>query len=82
MTCILNSFEKKIHDEENMIRYIMSNKFGVETDNVAEIKQIIEKKKLSLAYRHEELIGIIANNRWLYTTDGRIVGKCGHRFKI
>jgi len=73
----------KIQEKESIVASILENKFGVKYENTNDIKSLIKQKKLAILYSYEgEIIGIISNNRWLYTTDGKIIGKKGRRYKI
>lgn len=52
--------------------------------NVSSYEQAMQKfanKKLALAFdTYNEFIGIIVNNRWLYTKSGQVIGKQGTRW--
>ena len=65
---------------EAVFEGIIKDRFGVETDE--EIQRVIDQKKLSVAYKHGFVFGVIANNRWLYTIDGKAIGKKGKHFNI
>lgn len=61
------------------ISTFMLLKYGT-CDN-EECKQIIQKKRLAICTNTDnDFFGIVANNRWLYTIDGYIVGKKGKNF--
>lgn len=69
--------------EELDVAFIIKHRFKVDTDNIEEVKALIKSKKLSIVYSFEgDILGISSNNRWLYTLDGKVVGKEGRRYKI
>ena len=73
----------KRKNEELVVASIIERRFKIDTDNIEEVKALIKSKKLAIVYSHEgELLGISSNNRWLYTLDGKVVGKEGRRYKI
>lgn len=69
--------------EELDVASIIKHRFKIDTDNIEEVKALIKSKKLSIVYSFEgDILGISSNNRWLYTLDGKVVGKEGRRYKI
>lgn len=65
---------------EAVVKGIIKDRFGVETDE--EIQRVIDQKKLSAVHKNGFVFGVIANNRWLYTIDGKAIGKKGKHFNI
>lgn len=68
---------------------IVASRFGCSEFDWETIQGIIDKKKLkskvimcgespeyTLVY-----VGVVANNRWLYTIDGRTIGKKGEKWQ-
>lgn len=75
------SYKRFMDAVEKEVRKILLARFNAVTDD--EVKDIVKKKNLALAYDGEHsFIGITANNRWLYTIDGRVIGKRGKCFKL
>lgn len=76
---VLSIRKKKELDVASIIKH----RFKIDTDNIEEVKALIKSKKLSIVYSFEgDILGIASNNRWLYTLDGKVVGKEGRRYKI
>ena len=65
---------------QDEVRRIMRERFGLQT--IEEIEKWLDEKKASLAWKDQEFIGVILNNRWLYTTTGQVIGKQGKRWMI
>lgn len=60
---------------------IMRERFGLQT--VEEVKEFAKRKQLALAWdQRRTFLGVILNNRWLYTTTGQVIGKQGKRWMI
>lgn len=73
----------KIQENESIVASILENRFGVKHENTNDVKALIKDKRLAILYSSEgEIIGITSNNRWLYTTDGKTIGKERQRYKI
>lgn len=71
---------------EEILKLIMLERFGVIPGDMEDLKKVIEKKRLTLIFRHstgifDEFIGVCANNRWIYTLD-RVIGKTCKRWNI
>lgn len=63
------------------IPYFLYEKYGALT--LKECEDVMKTKRLALAYdTQNNLLGVIANNRWLYTADGKIIGKTKNRFNL
>ena len=68
---------------EEVVLDIIEKKFGVNRNDKDAIIKIMKSKKLAIMYSHDgKLLGVCSNNRWLYTLDGRTIGKCGRRYKL
>lgn len=66
---------------EKYVLRIMEQRFGVTKDEPEKMQELIKKKNLALCFdKGGTFYGITANNRWLYTFDGRVVGKSGCSF--
>lgn len=72
-----------IKEREKLVSNLIEERFGVDCKDMEAVKRLVQSKRLSLVYGHNgSFIGISTNNRWLYTLDGRIVGKKGKRYII
>ena len=75
--------EWRIKEKEKIVASILESRFGVNTTDLEATKELIRRKKLGVLYdRDYNVIGVIQNNRWLYTPSGQVIGKEGGRFKI
>ena len=78
---MLDEHIKEHYKEIVSATYKIMQRFGLYDDE--SIRQFATKKKCSLAYTEDyHFIGVVVNNRWLYTTNGLIVGKKGKRWEI
>ncbi len=65
------------------IEGILRERFGIDTDNLDAVLELVRQKKLSIVNdAQNNFIGLVANNRWIYTADGKIIGKTKHRFNL
>ena len=66
---------------QDEVRRIMRERFGLQT--LEEVKEFAKGENLALAWDvNKEFIGVVRNNRWLYTTTGQVIGKQGKRWMI
>lgn len=76
---IINDVERAAAARDAWLRNFMWERYRVLSDE--DMKKCIERKRLTICTNaHGEFVGIIANNRWLYTIDGKTIGKKGRRF--
>ena len=69
------------YNEIEAATYQIMERFGLYDKE--SIQKFVAKKNCSLAFTEDfRFIGVVVNNRWLYTTNGLIVGKKGKRWKI
>lgn len=73
----------KAKREESIISSIIEKKFGVDAKDHKSVKELIKVKKLAILRDcNNNVIGITANNRWLYSINGKVIGKSGRRYEI
>ena len=72
-----------VEKEEGIVKTIMRNRFGVDTNDLDAVKEVIKQKRLMIIRDGDfNILGISANNRWLYTPSGQVIGKEGGRYRI
>lgn len=75
--------ERIIKEKEKIVASILERRFGVDTTDLEATKELIKRKKLGVLYdRDYNVIGVVQNNRWLYTPRGQVIGKEGRRYRI
>ena len=71
---------------EAAVSQLLKERFGIDTTNLEEVRNLVTRKRLELAWLSDSFpygyIGVIVNNRWLYTFDGKVIGKKGKNFDI
>lgn len=66
---------------QKLVLDIMRERFGLQT--LEEVKEFAKGENLALAWDvNKEFIGVVRNNRWLYTTTGQVIGKQGKRWML
>ena len=79
----MQEYLSKKKNEELYVASIIEGRFKIDTEDIDKVKDLIKSKKLSIVYSHEgKILGVSSNNRWLYTLDGKVIGKEGRRYKI
>lgn len=86
-TLLTESFILQMHsvieDEENIIASIIQKKFGVNPKDLDAVRDLVRNKKLIIMRGHDfRIMGVLYNNRWLYTPNGQTIGKDGKRWRI
>ena len=78
---MLNEHLKARYNEIEAAVYQIMQRFGLYDKE--SIQKLVTQKNCSLAYTEGfRFIGVVVNNRWLYTVNGLIIGKKGKRWKI
>ena len=78
-----NDVYSYIKEREKFVSNLIEERFGVNCKDIEAVKRLTQSKRLRLVYDHNgSFIGISSNNRWLYTLDGRVIGKKGKRYII
>lgn len=78
---MLNEHIKARHNEIEATVYQIMQRFGLYDKE--SIQKFATKKNCYLAYTEDfRFIGVVVNNRWLYTVNGLIIGKKGKLWKI
>lgn len=78
---IMRHIEARWRAVQDEVLKIMRERFGLQA--LEEVKEFAKGENLALAWDvNKEFIGVVRNNRWLYTTTGQVIGKQGKRWMI